>query len=299
MPKQHSQKNTDVSKLPSSKPPRQSVRQNPTQEELERLVQRLQADPHSVTSQEAIHLQRMVGNQAIGQFIAQAPKPEIGSTGQAVIQRMIGQGGNDLVGKLAKKGNGAPWKIINAREGSSGWEYELDMKGLMQKWVQGNDEEWNIYEEPLDEETIELGKTIDKLKVGGVNKIDSWEDVESISVAQSEMSTTTPKAPIIWSGGAEDCIVVASVVGKTGYLAHVDRLSQNDGRSIISKGRAGRVFFASKIFMQSGDKAAQNGNVKYLMGVCKLMGVAPVLFGSDRLALDARNGSISTQFDPP
>ena len=214
--------------------------------------------------------------------------------------RAIGDGGADLIGRLAKPKNsrGAPWKIRATRVTERGVEYELDMKGLAQKWVSGADDGWDLYDEPVDQALVQRIQSL--IRPGVAAPLAAAPGYQSVSQSAVEYSSPAATNPVIWSGGAEDCVIVAGYqgVGQIVGLAHVDRLSLDNGGSIVNNNRSGRLIFASKAFADAR-KAATNGTVQFLMQKCADVGATPEIYNSHMLAVDSRSGGISTQFPPP
>jgi hypothetical protein len=238
--------------------------------------------------------------QARSSAFAPRPFPELAKkrsgSPPGLVQRAIGEGGEALIGKKAKMPGKAPWDIINVKNPGKDIEYQLSMQGLIKKWVRGDDDAWTLFEEEAPDQ--ELVTQIEQgLKAGVAADISTWSG-KAVFVAQSTWSTSTGEEPIIWSGGAADCVIVAGVTGNGQvFLAHVDRLSRSDGAMIISKGK-GRVILASTAFSTKG-KGADNANVQYLMEQCAKYKVGPEIYASRQLAVDSETGEISTAFEPP
>jgi hypothetical protein len=243
-----------------------------------------------------LRLQQGAGNRAVSRLVQTGLTPVTRPT----LGRAIGDGGAGLIGRLAKPkaSRGAPWKIIGTRVTEAGVEYQLDMRGLAQKWVSGADDGWDLYDEPVD---LALVQRIQGLIQPGVaTPLPPAPGYQSVNQSAVEFSSPSAAKPVIWSGGAEDCVIVAGyqAVGQMVSLAHVDRLSLDNGGSIVNNSRAGRLIFASKAFA-SARNAATNGTVQFLMQKCADVGATPEIYNSHMLAVDTRNGAISTQFASP
>jgi hypothetical protein len=231
---------------------------------------------------------------------------------------MIGNGGLSLVGKKARQKTvasqgmaprpGAAWDIITAFPRGGTFTYKLSMKGLKELMVAGDDDAWELAQETVDPEEVQMTAFIrSKLAVPPTGKVADWlQNNEMIAgsvsrcvrMNESKLSNVTIK--YLWSGGAADCVIVAVYSQKAGLasLAHATRLTaEKEGADAKSFASDARIYLSSTHFLDPA-KAAQAGTVKDILR--DLMKVDPsrvvAFYNTGRLALNARTGQVLAQF---
>lgn len=213
---------------------------------------------------------------------------------QSVIQRAIGPAA-DIGTKVKVKGKGMTYEITKVNEQDGNTTYEVKGPFDITKTVDSTDDEWEIVEEEeveIDEKLVDFITSCTKSNVSG--DISEWSG-KMIMVSQSKYESTTDDEPIIWSGGAADCVIVAGFKGQV-FLAHVDRLSQDDGSLCMAS--ASEVILCSSIFSDA-QNASLNGNVIYLINECKKKGIIPKIYSSGRLAVNSKTKMYLSEFEVP
>ncbi len=143
-------------------------------------IQRAAPDSPPLLPRDAVQLQSTVGNQAVNRLLDQTltsqanerPKPKAKGASEPVVQRMIGDGGRNLIGKRARQGMNSIWTIIDVRGEAENTEYKLEL-GDMQQWVRGDEGKWNICGE-FDTDDVPLPKNIPRVGPKSCHEFVIW-----------------------------------------------------------------------------------------------------------------------------
>jgi hypothetical protein len=245
---------------------------------------------------------------------------------------MIGNGGISLVGRKARKrqliqraaGGSLPPvlkpaapRVIKAAIFEQGrWKYTLDMAGLGDTAVFGDDDNWELLEQTVDPEQAALAQYIrTKVRPDVSGSITDWlQHGETAAVAiasgvamnQSKLAgpgggiKQTDGAMYLWSGGAADCIIVAvySQANEMCQLTHATQLNRDDALELARRLPDARIYLSSTKFANP-DQAADSTVVKGIVGDCKKESdqkKVVAFYNSGKLAINGRTGAVLSTF---
>ncbi len=224
-----------------------------------------------------------------------------------IIQRKIGDGGAENIGKFVqKKPSKVPWKIIAAVHKDAGWEYEIDFRGLAQKKVMGTDDDYEIMVPQVDPKAEKVKPYIVGSKKAPVEgDVKNWiaddEDDGAISkcIMMNEELKSNEQIKYLWSGGAADCIIVSAYNNGEAYMTHATRVSAGSVADIV-KGFGGSVYLSSQYFGLDPESAADAGTVQEIVGelVDKKVAIT-AMYGTGRLAINSKTGAVLSKFINP
>lgn len=225
----------------------------------------------------------------------QSAKINKGSQQTKIVQRAIGAGDKELIGKkVISIGKKQTWVITGVHGEGSELEYHLDLSGLTQKWVKANDEDWSICEKedaPLTEEELKIATLIEsKFETNKEGIIDGYE---ANLVGMGDIHNSIHGA---WSGGASDCVIVGCFTGSKVMMVHADRTTTAVAKSVITN--APVVYLASEVFSKGGLKAISNGNVREILNMIIEYQKDFKVFKSKQMAISPK-GEIFTIFKIP
>jgi len=201
-----------------------------------------------------------------------------------------------------------PWEIIGAEyDGPKGvWVYKLDFRKLKQQEVNGDDGDWSVVERKLSREEAEVAQFLDG-RISRVNpkgSVSMWlQKEEQIAAAISDcgrMNETLQSdktVKYLWSGGAADCICVASADDGMAKLIHITRLTCDDALAAMVSTHA-PFYLSSKYFAEGPVVAAESGTVQGVIQTLKKYKIGGI-FTTGFLAINARTGEVLADFPAP
>jgi hypothetical protein len=244
----------------------------------------------------------------------------IGDIGDAAVDRKVFKAG-------AKS---AQWKVLKAEQEKDGWRYQVQHGFTKEtKWVQGSDAGYELApqepRQPLTREQRDISATLRRHLSAASPRVDTkqWMEDQAIKlakeIAQEKNVTRTvdvkevsrrasfadiaaspavaaADVPIIWSGGASDCIIVAGISGKQARLEHLDNVAVPSFTGFLTQ--CSEVYVVSEKFKFDPDTAVGNEFVckvisRLVAGNVRITAIYP----AKQLAINVATGEHGTDFD--
>jgi hypothetical protein len=244
----------------------------------------------------------------------------IGDVGDAAVDRKVFKVG-------AKS---AQWKVLKAVQEKDGWRYQVQHGFTKEtKWVPGSDAGYELApqepRQPLTREQQDISATLRRHLSAAAPRVDTkqWMDNQAIKLAKeiAEEKNVTRKVdvkevsrrvsfadiaaspavaaadvPIIWSGGASDCIIVAGISGTQARLEHLDNLAVPSFTGFLTQ--CSEVYVVSEKFKFNPDIAVEN---EFVCRVISRLVAANVritkIYPAKQLAINVATGEHGTDFD--